>query len=274
MIGRVLKWPALVVALLWSLFPVYWMLATSLKTNLQMFQFTFQLWPAPPTLENYAGLATGASPVGRLFVNSLVTSAGTALATLVLATLAGYSFSRGRYRLRGTVMYATLATQMFPLVAILIPLYLLYLQAHLLNSYWGLILSYCSFAIPFGAWMMKQFIDGVPREIEEAAWIDGCSRLQTLLRVVVPVVLPGLGATAVFAFLNAWNNLLFPLTLTSSMDMKTLPPGLLLEFTGQFKTDWAGLMAAATITALPVMLGFAAVQRFLVEGLTQGAVRG
>jgi len=121
---------------------------------------------------------------------------------------------------------------------------------------------------------MKEFIDSVPREIEEAAWVDGCSRVQALLRIVVFAAAPGIVATGVFAFLSAWNNLLFPLTLTSSMEMKTLPPGLLLAFTGQFKADWAGMMAAAMITTVPVVVGFATVQRYLVEGLTKGAVRG
>ncbi len=273
-LGRALGAALLLVALAWTLFPVYWMLITSLKTNLAMFQLTPQIWPAAPTLENYAQLAAGASPVGRLFANSVVTSVATALVTVLLATLAGYSFSRARYRLRGPVMYGTLATQMFPLVVLLIPLYLVYLRTHLLDTYVGLVLAYCAFSVPFGAWMMKEFIDAVPREIEEAAWVDGCSRLQSLLRVVTFVSLPGIVATGVFAFLSAWNNLLFPLTLTSSMGMKTLPPGLLLAFTGQFKADWAGMMAAATITTAPVVLGFAVVQRYLVEGLTKGAVRG
>ncbi|HEV2356796.1 MAG TPA: carbohydrate ABC transporter permease [bacterium] len=272
--GRTVGTALLVLALIWTLFPVYWMLITSLKTNLAMFQSIPQLWPAAPTLENYSQLATGASPVGRLFTNSVITSLATALVTVLLATLAGYSFSRGRYRLKGPMMYGILATQMFPLVVLLIPLYLVYLRTRLLDTYVGLVLAYCAFSVPFGAWMMKAFIDSVPREIEEAAWVDGCSRLQSLLRVVIFVALPGIVATGVFAFLSAWNNLLFPLTLTSSMDMKTLPPGLLLAFTGQFKADWAGMMAAATITTAPVVLGFAVVQRYLVEGLTKGAVRG
>lgn len=272
--GRAAGAALLVLALVWTVFPVYWMLITSLKTNLAMFQPIPQLWPAAPTLDNYAQLATGASPVGRLFANSVLTSAATALVTVVLATLAGYSFSRGRYRLKGPVMYGTLATQMFPLVVLLIPLYLVYLRTGLLDTYVGLVLAYCAFSVPFGAWMMKAFIDAVPREIEEAAWVDGCSRLQSLLRVVVFVALPGIVATGVFAFLSAWNNLLFPLTLTSSMGMKTLPPGLLLAFTGQFKADWAGMMAAAMITTAPVVVGFAVAQRFLVEGLTKGALRG
>ncbi|MHB8619548.1 MAG: carbohydrate ABC transporter permease [Chloroflexota bacterium] len=269
-----LRWGLIALALAWTFFPVYWMLATSLKSNLQLFATRIELWPSSPTFENYLGLASGASSVGRLFLNSAVTSVATAIVTVVLAILAGYSFSRGRYRLKGVVMYGTLATQMFPLVVLLIPLYLVYLRTHLLNSYLGLVISYCSFALPFGTWMMKEFIDSVPREIEEAAWVEGCGRLQSLRRVVIPVALPGIVATGVFAFLNAWNNLLFPLTLTNGMNMKTLPPGLLLAFTGQFKTDWAGLMAAATITTIPVVIGFIAVQRFLVEGLTQGAVRG
>ena len=237
-LGRGVGSALLLAALVWTLFPVYWMLVTSLKSNLAMFQLVPQLWPAQPTLENYTQLAAGASPVGRMFLNSAVTSGATALVTVVLATLAGYSFSRGRFRLKSPLMYGTLATQMFPLIVLLIPLYLVYLHTRLLDTYAGLVLAYCAFSVPFGAWMMKGFIDAVPREIEEAAWVDGCSRLQSLLRVVIFVALPGIVATGIFAFLTAWNNLLFPLTLTSSLEMKTLPPGLLLAFTGQFKADW------------------------------------
>jgi len=148
------------------------------------------------------------------------------------------------------------------------------LKAHLLNTYAGLIIGYTSFAIPFGAWMMKGFFDGVPREIEEAARVDGYSRLGILFRVVVPMSWPGLVTTGVFVFMNTWNNLLYPLTLVTSSNKQTLPPGLLQSFSGTFKTDWGGLMAASLITSLPLIIAFFLVQRSMVRGMTSGALAG
>ncbi len=258
----------------WTLGPLYWMLSTSFKDPLEATQLTPTLWPARLTFENYAGLIGGPFP----FVNFLINSAGTALAagiiTLLLVAPAGYSFSRGRYLLRGPLMYTVLATQMLPLAVLLVPLYLLFLRGGLLDTYQGVILGYCSFALPFGAWLMKGFIDAVPREIEEAAQIDGASRLYVLTKVVLPLAVPGLITTGIFTFMNAWNNLIYPLTFITSVEKQTLPPGLLLSFTGIFKTDWGGMMAASVVTTLPLAICFLLVQRYLVRGLTSGAVSG
>jgi ABC-type glycerol-3-phosphate transport system permease component len=163
---------------------------------------------------------------------------------------------------------------MLPLVVLIGPLYLLLYRAHLLNTYIGLIIGYTTFAIPFGAWMMKGFFDGIPREIEEAARVDGYSRMGILFRVVVPMSVPGILTTGVFVFINSWNNLLYPLTLMSTNTKQTLPAGLLQSFTGTFKTDWGGMMAAAVITSLPLIIAFFAVQRSMVKGMTAGAVAG
>lgn len=259
---------------LWTLAPLYWMLATSFKDALDAARPSPTLWPAQATVQNYLGLVTGNIPFPLFLLNSVVTSLGAALATTVLATLAAYSFSRGRYLLRGPLMYAVLATQMLPLVVLLIPLYLLFLRADLLDTYQGVVLGYCSFTLPFGAWMMKGFIDAVPREIEDAAKVDGASPTAVLVRIVTPMVLPGLLTTATFTFMNAWNNLLFPLTFTTAMERRTLPAGLLLSFTGVFKTDWGGMMAASVVTTLPLAIGFLFLQRALVRGLTAGGLSG
>ncbi|MEM5817111.1 MAG: carbohydrate ABC transporter permease, partial [Desulfitobacterium hafniense] len=154
------------------------------------------------------------------------------------------------------------------------PLYLLYVKAHLLNTYLGMVIAFTSFALPFGIWMIKGFIDSVPVEVEQAAMVDGCSRMQALRTVVLPLITPGIVATGIFAFLDAWNNLLFPLTLTNEIAMKTLPAGMVMAFSGQFKSDWSGMMAASFITTLPVLIIFIFLQRYLVEGLTGGAVKG
>lgn len=257
-----------------TLAPIYWMLSTSFKDPLEAAALNPTWWPRKFTGANYTGLFTGSLPFGNFFVNSVITSLAAAVASVVLATLAGYSFSRASYRLRGPVSIIVLATQMLPLVVLIGPLYLLLLKAGLLNTYLGLIIGYTSFTLPFAAWLMKGFIDAIPAEIEEAARVDGYSRLGVLVRVVVPVSLPGLATTAVFVFLNTWNNLLFPLTLTSSDAKLTLPPGLLQSFSGQFKTDWGGMMAAACLTSVPLVVAFFAVQRSMVRGMTSGALAG
>jgi len=258
----------------WTLFPIYWMLSTSVKENLEVFKVPPDLWPEHPTVASYIGLNNDIAPVPAFFRNSVITSIGTVVLAVALAMFAGYALSRLRFRFRRSILIGVLMTQMFPLVVLLIPMYLLYVRAHLLNSYLGLILAFTSFTLPFGIWMIKGFVDSVPAEIEEAAMVDGCNRLQAMWMVVFPLVIPGVVATAVFAFLDAWNNLLFPLTLVNELTMKTLPPGMILAFGGEFKHDWAGMMAASTVVTVPVIVAFVLIQRYLVEGLTGGAVKG
>jgi ABC-type glycerol-3-phosphate transport system permease component len=260
------------VALAVTLAPVYWMVSTSFKDPLEAASLNPTLWPRALTGGNYRGLFGESLPFGTFFVNSIVTALAAAVVSVAIATLAGYSFSRVRYRLRGTVSVIVLATQMLPLVVLIGPLYLLLLKAGLLDTYLGLIIGYTSFTLPFAAWLMKGFIDAIPPEVEEAARVDGYSRLGILVRIVVPLSVPGLVTTAVFVFMNAWNNLLYPLTLTSSDSRLTLPPGLLQSFSGQFKTDWGGMMAAACLTSIPLIIAFLAVQRSMVRGMTSGAL--
>ncbi|HEY3955657.1 MAG TPA: carbohydrate ABC transporter permease [Streptosporangiaceae bacterium] len=258
----------------WTLWPIYWMLSTALKTPQEATNLSPTVWPHTITGANFRELFGSSLPFGNYLINSIVTSVATAVVVVAISTLAGYSFSRGGYRLNGISSVAVLATQMIPLVVIIGPLYLLLLHVHLLNTYLGLVIGYTTFAIPFGAWLMKGFFDGVPREIEEAARVDGYSRLGILVRVVVPLSIPGLVTTGVFVFMETWNNLLYPLTLTSSNNRQTLPPGLLQSFSGTFKTDWGGMMAASLITSLPLIVAFFLVQRSMVRGLTAGALAG
>jgi ABC-type glycerol-3-phosphate transport system permease component len=258
----------------WTLWPIYWMLSTSLKSQQEATTLTPTLWPHTLTSANFRRLFSPAIPFWTYFGNSMLTSALAAVVAVAISTLAGYGFSRGGYRLTGASSVAVLATQMLPLVVFIGPLYLLLLKAHLLNTYLGLIIGYTTFAIPFGSWMMKGFFDGIPRELEESARIDGYGRLGTLVRVVVPLSVPGLVTTGVFVFMNSWNNLLYPLTLVSTNSRQTLAPGLLQSFSGTFKTDWGGMMAASLITSLPLIIAFFLVQRSMVRGLTAGALAG
>jgi ABC-type glycerol-3-phosphate transport system permease component len=261
-------------ALAWSLLPIYWMVATSFKTELEATRLSPTLWPQHFTLENYSLLVGHSLPFPSFLGNSIFTALATALITLLFSIFSGYSLSRGAYRLKGLLGYLILIVRMLPLVVLIAPLYLLLLKVHLLNSYLGLIIGYASFALPFGAWLMKNFMDGVPPEIEEAARMDGGSHVQILFRVVMPLIIPGIFTTAAFIFIDSWNNLIYPLTFINTLSKQTLPAGLLLSFTGQFKTDWGGMMAASCITTVPLMIAFFAIQRSIVSGLTAGALSG
>jgi multiple sugar transport system permease protein len=277
-ISRVVK-KALVLAItlvvmLPLVFPVYWLFTSSFKTNLEAYATPPPWWPSAFTLDNYINLTTGYSDFAMYVRNSLITCAVTAVLAMVVASLAGYAISRLRFPGKRPLLLLILSTQMFPHVLILISLYVMYRQLGLINTYGGLIIAFTTFAVPFSVWMMKGFFDGIPSEIEEAALIDGCTRLGALRHIVLPLVSPGLLAVSLFSFLDGWNNLLYPLTLATSVEVRTIPPGLLLSFLGQFKHDWAGMMAASVVVTIPVMIIFVFLQRFLVRGLTAGAVKG
>lgn len=250
------------------------MLVTSFKTQLEATQLNPTLIPVHPTLENYADLAGKSLPFFPFFLNTVISCLATAAVALLFATPAAYALSRGRFRLREPIGYGILVFRMLPLVVMLAPLYLLLMATHLLDSTGGLVVGFTTFGLPFAVWMMKGFIDAVPIEIEEAARVDGYHRWEILLKVVLPLIVPGLLTTATFVFMEAWNNLIYPLTFMTTLAKQTLPAALILTFTGQFKTDWGGMMAASTLTTLPLMIAFFAVQRSMVRGLTAGAVVG
>jgi multiple sugar transport system permease protein len=262
------------VALVWTLFPVYWMVVTSFKTTMDIFSMRLQLLPAHPTLDNFIELWTGVVPVPTYFANSVITSTATCALTVAVCLLAAYAFSRLKFRYREPLQLSLLVAQMFPFVVLLIPLYLIFLKSHLLNTKTGLVLAFASTAVPVGVWFMKGYMDSVPRELDEAARIDGCSDLRLLRDVLLPLMIPGIIAVGVFAFLDAWNNLYFPLAFVSNPHGRTLPVGLLFAVDSRYREDWGGLMAASILASLPPILGFVAVQRWLISGMGTGALRG
>ena len=207
------------------------------------------------------------------FRNSLIVSIGTSLLGLVIAIPAGYAFSRYKFTGRDVSMFAFLLVQMFPGIIILVPYFLVMKTLGLLNSHLGLILAYCVTALPLCVWMLKGFFDTVPRELEEAATLDGCNQFQVFTKVVLPLSLPAVAVTALFSFLAAWNEFLLALTFNTSNDMYTLPVGLasLISSTGQ---AWGDFAAASISVSLPVALLFLFFQKFLIEGLAAGGVKG
>lgn len=264
--------------LLFTFFPLFWMVSSAIKPIDDLFVIPPQWVPERPTLAAMDSVVTGDMGRPSLFLdyfkNSIIVTVGTTLLALVVATLAAYALSRYPFRGSNKLMLSILSLQMFPQAMLLISFYLIFLQLRLLNTFQGLILANATFAVPFSIWMLKGFFDTVPREIEEAALIDGCTRLSVLPRIVLPLVTPGLLAAGVYTFLIAWDEYLFASTLMVQPEMRTLPPGIIQSFVGQFYLNWPNVMAASVLITIPVTLLFVFFQKYLVQGLTAGAVKG
>lgn len=192
---------------------------------------------------------------------------------MVLATYAAYSFAKFRYRGRKPLMFLMLSAQMFPFTMMLISLYPLLQWAGLLNTHMGLIIAYIILALPSGTYMLYSYFVNIPTEIIEAARADGAGELFILHRIVLPLAMPALVTVGLYSFMWAWNDLLFSLTLITTPELRTVGPGLLLNYIGESKNDWGGAMAASIVSSLPVVIGFAFLQRFFIQGLTAGAVK-
>jgi multiple sugar transport system permease protein len=258
-----------------AIFPVFIILETTVKPLADV-QNTFQWIPTHITLSPYAQIWT-TIPLLHYFVNSVIVSVTSTVVAVLLATFAGYAISRFEFRGRRVFSLAVLSTQMFPGILFLLPLYLIFVNVgqalgiSLYGSYLGLIITYLTFALPFAVWMLAGFFSSIPRDIEEAALVDGSSHWGALFRIVLPVARPGITAVAVFAFMTAWGEVLFASVLTTS-STRTLAIGL-QEYATQGNTDWNQLMAASVVVSLPVVIGFLALQRYLVRGLTSGSVK-
>jgi len=207
------------------------------------------------------------------FMNSVIVSLSTALLVTAIASLAGYAFSRFRFRGKAAIAFVMLLTQMFPLVMVIAPIYRIFSGLGLTDNLMGLIFVYTAFNVPFATFLMQSFFDGIPQDLEAAAMIDGCTRAGALRRVVFPLTLPGMAATLGFVFTAAWSELLFALMLINSNSQMTFPVGL-LNFVSKFGVAWGQMMAAGVMALIPACLFFAFIQRFLVKGLTAGAVKG
>lgn len=250
--------------------PYLWMILTSLKNDADIAAFPVRYLPTAVTFEHYAVLLARTSFSGNL-LNSLIIAAGAVVLGLTVSIPAAYAFSRFRFAGRRFLMTQFLVINMFPVVLIIIPLFVLMRQFGLLDTFIGIILGHSTFAIPFSIWMLTSYMNAIPADLDEAARIDGASRLQTLWLVILPVVMPGIVTTGIYIFVTSWNEYLFAMMLSGS-SVRTVTVALQL-FIGEFTVQWGLLTAAGTLIAIPVTILFLLVQTRLVSGLTSGAVK-
>jgi ABC-type glycerol-3-phosphate transport system permease component len=262
----------LALVLIINLGPLVWVAVTSFKTIPEAYRWPPTFWPEEFTLEAYSNVWNYKN-FSRIFLNSVIVSFLSTFFSAILASLAAYGFSRFKFRGNKPILFLFLFTQMVPGILLLLPYFIMMSSLRLINSYTALIISFTSFSLPFCTWMLKGFVDSIPKELDEAAIIDGCNRVQILMRVIFPLILPGLAATILFGFLVAWNHYLFAMGLTTSSDMFTLPVGI-AGLTGEFRVAWNELMAGSLIASLPALLLYLLLQKWFVRGLTAGAVKG
>jgi ABC-type glycerol-3-phosphate transport system permease component len=270
-LGR--RWPALVLGLLVvaSAFPFYWALVGSFTPEAQLFQEP-SLLPAHPILDHYRALFTERSfwlPIR----NSLIVAGSTTALCVTLGAFCAYALARLQFPGKTALLGFILAVGMFPQISVVSPLYLLLRSLHLINTYPGLVLPYLTFAMPLTVWLMVGFFRQLPAELEEAAMVDGASRLRAFREVIVPLALPGIATTAILTFVYSWNEFLFALSFTLGPERQTVPVAIAL-FRGQYQIPWGQILAAAVIATAPVTLLVLAFQRRIVQGLTAGAVKG
>lgn len=272
---KAFRWIVCALLFVFSLFPVYIMLTSALKPLVDV-QGDFTWWPRTATVQPFIDMWSTV-PLGRYFVNSVIVSTIATLFSVLIAIFAAYAVSRFRFRGRGTFRTTVLATQMFPGVLFLLPLFIIFanLEAtvgiQLIGTRLGLIITYLTFSLPFSIWMLAGYFDGIPRELDEAAKVDGCSPVGALVRVILPAARPGIIAVSIYAFMQAWGELLFASVMTTDAN-RTLAVGLQLYST-QTNVYWNQIMAASLVVSVPVVLGFLFVQKNFVAGLTAGAVK-
>jgi multiple sugar transport system permease protein len=271
MVVEVLLLTALAVAML---FPVLWMLETSIKENRDVYAVPAKFFGFDITLDHYKDVfvARGRSDLTESFLNSvMVASASTVLAT-VLGVPAAWAYSRFTLKAKKDQLFFILSTRFMPPVVVVIPIFLMYRTLGLIDTKLGLVLIYAAFNVPFTIWMMKGFVDEVPAEYEDAAMLDGYTRLQAFTRVTLPLLVPGIAATAVFALIFSWNEFVFAIFLTSSQEVRTAPPAI-AGLIGGTTVDWGLVAASAVVFAVPVLVFAYLVRKHLVAGVTLGAVR-
>lgn len=271
-IVKILTYVILAFMILIAVFPALWMLSTSIKDVTELYDMPPELIPDYPTFGNYLNVLRQ-SKMYTAFFNSVIITACVVGMTLLLSILAGYGLSRYRFKGSGMIQTLLLFGQMVPGVVIIIPLYFAFSKMGLLDQHISLIVADLALTIPMGVIMLTSFFKGIPKELEEAAKIDGCTGIGALFRVILPIAKPGLISVTIYTFINAWEEFLFTLNLSMSEKTRTLPIAI-NTFAGEFSVDWGSTMAAATVVALPVLALFLLCNKYFVQGLSDGAVKG
>jgi len=269
-----------VLVLVFIYLPVFWLVISSVSTRAELLSIPLRWIPENPTLQNYASVllpGSATSEVARTFKitlrNSMVIASSVTIISLVVGSLAAYALVRIRFRFSDVFLIGIIGTRMIPEVSLVIPLYIIATKVGIYNTPLVLILTYLCFALPFAIWLIAAFFQTIPLELEDAARIDGCSRLRTLVQILIPVSAPGLVSTALFVFLLAWDEFFFALIFTSTVAAKTVPVAI-AEFTGRYVVDVTAMMTGGVLAAIPPVIMALIFQRYIVSGLTTGAVKG
>jgi multiple sugar transport system permease protein len=261
----------LIVISLIVIIPVLWMLSTSFKSDQEIFTVPPRWIPDQMSFDSFSRIWTD-YPFAHYFLNSFVVVSLATFISLIFSCLAGYGASRFNFKGKGAFLTFLLVTQMFPSIMLLIPFYKIIQALGLVNTYLGLILTYISFTIPFCSWMMMGYFQSIPKELDEAAAIDGCGRFRIFWQIIFPLSLPGVAATAIYSFIVGWNEYMFALVLTQSEEMKTVPVGI-GQLIGQYKIQWNDMMAASLVATVPLLIFFLFFQKYLISSLTAGSVK-
>ena len=256
------------------LFPLYWIVVTSLKTEKEIFQVPPTFWPKVLNLKSYAAqVESGDFNMFRSFANSFVISLGATIVAVILAVPASYGIAKYRFKGKKLIMLGFLVTQMLPVAVLLTPMFIMFRNMHLYNTPMSAILADATIGIPFSVLILKNYFASIPKELEEAAYIDGCNRLTAFLRILIPIAKPGVMVCAIFSFLYAWGDLAYGMTFIIDQQKRPITAGI-FNFMGQYGTKWSYLTAFAVVTIIPVALIFIFMQKYIVGGMTSGAVKG
>lgn len=270
--SRRLRWIAAALVILNGVFPALWILFTSLKTEAELTQKPITYWPHHPVLSNFLA-AFRDQPLHTFLGNSLIVATLSTVLSLVVSALAAYAIARLRLRFRDGILTLIVAVSMFPLVTLMVPLFEIMRSLNLLNSYWALVLPYTVLNLPICTLMMVSFFQDIPRDIENAAMLDGCTRISTLWRVVLPLAAPGVATAAILAFVNSWDEFLLALSMNSAVAYRTLPVGIQL-YQGEFAFPWPVISAALVVAIVPIVVLIIIFQEKVVSGLTAGGLKG